>query len=139
MKYEIVNGDDSNIECFDEKFFAYNTIIAPSERRDRRMDIIKIMKNNENIIAGCVANIDYWNAMHVELLWVDEEYRHEKHGSELLITVEEEAKKKGAYISYLETLDFQAKGFYEEHGYSVIGKLDNYPKGHCQYFMSKDL
>jgi hypothetical protein len=39
----------------------------------------------------------------------------------------------------LETLSFQARGFYERYGYSVFGELDDFPPGHRKYFLKKNL
>jgi ribosomal protein S18 acetylase RimI-like enzyme len=39
----------------------------------------------------------------------------------------------------LETLNFQAKPFYEKFGYQVVWTQENYPKTGCQYFMVKQL
>ena len=39
----------------------------------------------------------------------------------------------------LSTHTFQARPFYERHGYHVIGLLDDHPRGHGQYTMRKTL
>jgi hypothetical protein len=41
--------------------------------------------------------------------------------------------------AWLETYSFQARPFYERHGYTVFGVLDNHPIGHQRYFMQKAL
>jgi hypothetical protein len=35
--------------------------------------------------------------------------------------------------------DFQAAGFYERHGYSVFGVLDDMPLGHKRFFLKRAL
>lgn len=42
-------------------------------------------------------------------------------------------------LLYLDTFDFQARPFYERHGYEVFGTLDDYPPGHSRFFLRKDL
>lgn len=53
--------------------------------------------------------------------------------------MEEEAKRKGAEISILDTFDFQAEGFYLKHGYQTIGEIMDFPKGHRRTYFSKKL
>jgi len=39
----------------------------------------------------------------------------------------------------IDTMDFQALPFYERHGYSVFGVLDDMPRGHQRFFLKKAL
>jgi ribosomal protein S18 acetylase RimI-like enzyme len=39
----------------------------------------------------------------------------------------------------LDTHTFQAPGFYERHGYEVVGEIPNYPAGHSFVQMRKSL
>jgi hypothetical protein len=45
----------------------------------------------------------------------------------------------GAVQAQLDTLDFQAKPFYEKRGYQVKYQLNNYPLSGTRYFMEKPL
>jgi GNAT superfamily N-acetyltransferase len=59
--------------------------------------------------------------------------------SQLLQAAEEEARQRGCHHVWLETYSFQAKPFYERHGYTIFGTLNDYPIGYCRYFMQKAL
>jgi hypothetical protein len=39
----------------------------------------------------------------------------------------------------LTTYSFQARGFYEKEGYSVVGEMAGYPPGATYFWMRKDL
>ena len=39
----------------------------------------------------------------------------------------------------LSTFSFQARDFYQRHGYRVVGQLDDYPPGETFYWMRKEL
>jgi GNAT superfamily N-acetyltransferase len=93
----------------------------------------KITDEDGNIIAGCAAYIYQWGCLYVDDLWVDERYRRQELGSNLLQTVEEIGRKRGCYLSYLDTGDFQAKPFYLKHGYTLFGTIKDYPVGHEDY------
>jgi len=42
-------------------------------------------------------------------------------------------------MSFLTTFGFQAKPFYEKHGYQVVYEQKNYPRTGSKYFMEKRL
>ena len=77
--------------------------------------------------------------MHVNSLWVSKNQRKKGIGARLLKKVEQESISKGATICFLETFDFQAKGFYEKMGYKVYGTFKGYPKGHNLNYLFKNL
>ncbi len=52
---------------------------------------------------------------------------------------EEEALRRGCCSAWLDTFEFQARGFYERLGYSCFATLPEYPKGHSRYFLQKQL
>lgn len=60
-------------------------------------------------------------------------------GARFLKKVEQAGISKGATICFLETFDFQAKGFYEKMGRKVFGTFRGYPKGHNQNCLFKNL
>lgn len=99
----------------------------------------KIVDKDGNIIAGCTGFIFQWGCIYVDDLWVDEKYRQQELGSNLLQAAEEAAKNRGCYLSYLDTGDFQAKTFYLKHGYSIFGTIREHPVGHEDYVMFKRL
>jgi GNAT superfamily N-acetyltransferase len=83
---------------------------------------------------------DLWGGwLHVRFLWVDEALQKQGYGSQLLVAAEEEGRSKGARNVFVETFSFQARPFYERHGYRVFGKLEDYPPGHHYYFLRKRL
>lgn len=59
-------------------------------------------------------------------------------GSRLLDAAESEARKAGARHAYPETYSFQARPFYERHGYRVVGELPDFPPGESYYLLRKD-
>ena len=51
---------------------------------------------------------------------------------------EQEARRRGCRYAQLTTYSFQARGFYEKLGYSVVGQMDDYPPGRRSLWMRKD-
>jgi hypothetical protein len=50
---------------------------------------------------------------------------------------EDEARALGCVGVWLDTFSFQARGFYERHGYEVFGTLDEFPAPHQRFFLRK--
>ncbi|HMI97132.1 MAG TPA: GNAT family N-acetyltransferase [Micropepsaceae bacterium] len=77
--------------------------------------------------------------LHIELLYVPEEFRTRGLGSSLIKRAEEIAAKRGCVGVRLDTFSFQAPGFYEKLGYRTFGKLVVHPEGHEQIYYFKNL
>ena len=99
----------------------------------------KIVDKEGNIIAGCTGYIYYWGCMYIDDMWVESNYRHQGLGSQALQAVEKAAETKGCHLIFLGTWDFQARPYYEKHGYTVFSTLKDNPKGHEDYELYKRL
>jgi hypothetical protein len=49
------------------------------------------------------------------------------------------AREAGCVAARLDTYEFQARPFYEHHGYEVFGVLEGYPANTRTYYMKKAL
>ena len=99
----------------------------------------KIVDKEGHIIAGCTGYLYPWGAMYIDDMWVDEKYRRQELGSNVLKAVEKAAEEKGCYVITLGTWDFQAKPYYLKHGYTVFSIEKDCPKGHEDYELYKRL
>ena len=99
----------------------------------------KIVDKEGNIIAGCTGYIYYWGCMYIDDMWVESNYRRQGLGSQALQAVEKVAEAKGCHLIFLGTWDFQARPYYEKHGYTVFSTLKDNPKGHEDYELYKRL
>jgi len=98
---------------------------------------IAIEDDHGHAIGGLSGSTAYgW--LFVELLAVPESLRGQGVGTELMRRAEAEAVARGCHSAWLDTFEFQARGFYERLGYSCFGELKNYPVG-SRFFMSKRL
>ena len=75
----------------------------------------------------------------VELIFVPESLRGHGVGRDLMHRAEAEAVARGCHAAWLDTFQFQARGFYERLGYTCFGELTDYPRGFSRYFMRKVL
>ena len=75
----------------------------------------------------------------IEYLAVPEPHRRGNYGTALMNQAEDAARGAGCIGIWLDTFQFQARGFYEKLGYEVFGTLDDQPIGQQQFFMRKRL
>ena len=91
-----------------------------------------------DVLGGLLGQV--WGSwLQVAYLWVADAARGAGHGTRLLQAAEAYARSRGAVTATLETHSFQARPFYERHGYEVFAALDGYPPGHIKFFLKKDL
>jgi GNAT superfamily N-acetyltransferase len=90
------------------------------------------------IIAG-VSGYTWAGLAEIEFLWVDDSLRGQGVGSRLLEAVEQEAHQRGCALVITSTYSFQAPEFYQRHGYEVVGKIENCPPGHTNFWLKKEL
>ncbi|HET6306659.1 MAG TPA: GNAT family N-acetyltransferase [Rhodopila sp.] len=86
-------------------------------------------------LAGGIQGNFEWDWLHITHLWVRN--RGQGLGRRLVETAEGYAKSQGKQGLFLDTLDFQARPFYERLGFAVIGKIENAAGASSRYFMSK--
>ena len=81
-----------------------------------------------------------WGATcYIRYLYVPEPMRRQGHGGRLMREVEAEASARGCGQIVLETHDFQAPDFYHRLGFEIVGRVDDYPRGHQSLTMVKRL
>jgi len=98
-----------------------------------------MVKDEAGQVVGGLSAHTYWDWLEVDDLFVPETWRGQGIGSSLLQTAEAMAVERGARHSFLTTFAFQARGFYERHGYTVAGTLEGYPPRSAYFWMRKDL
>ena len=80
-------------------------------RRSRPL-VISLTDEHGQLVGGLVGRT-YWNALHIELLWISEDHRHGGFGRRLVEAAEDEGRARGAEVVYLTTLSFQAPRLFE--------------------------
>ncbi len=115
---------------------AYNRQHAPD---DAFTSLTLVVRDAAGTIVGGLLGGTIWHWLYVDILWLSDAIRGQGYGSRLLAEAERIAQERGCMAAQLDTMSWQAVGFYERHGYSVFGVLDNFPPGHRKYFLHKPL
>jgi GNAT superfamily N-acetyltransferase len=99
-----------------------------------------VVGDDAGLLGGCVGRIEQvWRWLTIDTMWVHADLRGRGLGRTLLASVEEQARQRGCRWSDVTTFDFQAPDFYRAAGYGVYGVKADYPPGHSNYFLRKEL
>jgi len=109
------------------------------EQDDPETKFSIFVRDDENNIIGGLRATCFWNALHVELVWVSKESRGSGIGTKLMKEAETFAIEHGYELSLLESASWQAKAFYEKMGYTLMATLPDFPKGYATHFLTKRL
>lgn len=100
---------------------------------------LKKLNDTGEIIAALTGRT-FGNWFYLESFWLDKQYRGQGLGKAMLVEAEQIAKQRGCRYVLLDTLNFQAKPFYQRLGYQVTWTQLDYPfDGGAKYFMQKTL
>jgi GNAT superfamily N-acetyltransferase len=98
---------------------------------------ISLREGNE-IVGGIVGEV--WTAvLFIQFFWLEQGLRGTGFGRKLITAIEDEARRFGAKRSYLDTMSFQAPGFYRICGYEEFGSIEGYPGGVTRHWFTKTL
>ena len=96
------------------------------------------LREGDKIVGGIVGEV-WTTVLYIQLFWIEQKLRGKDHGTRLIRAIEQEAKRFGARQSYVDTMSFQAPGFYRTCGYSEFGSIEGYPDGVTRHWFTKSL
>ncbi len=115
---------------------AYN--IAQAGDPHIRPVAILVKAENGTTEGGLWGRIGYdW--LFIELLGLPEALRGQGLGRNLMERAEAIARDAGCAGIWLDTYEFQARGFYEKLGYTLFGAMPDHPVGQKRFFLMKRL
>lgn len=97
-----------------------------------------IRDENEKIKGG-LNGVIFYGCLHIDQLYIDESLRKQGYGTRLMQSAEKLAKEKHCPFVTVNTMDWEALGFYEKLGYSVEFARHGYAKESVFYFLRKEL
>jgi GNAT superfamily N-acetyltransferase len=98
-----------------------------------------VLRSERGEVLGGLLAVIWARWLRVGTLWVSEIARQQGHGSRLLEAAEAFARDHGCIGVCLDTFSFQARPFYERHGYTVFATQEDNPPGHARHFLEKRL
>jgi ribosomal protein S18 acetylase RimI-like enzyme len=107
--------------------------------REGPRPLVLVLDNPDGRTIGGLWARTVYGWLIVELLFVPEALRGKGAGHDLMALAEREAISRGCHSAWLDTFEFQARGFYERLGYTAFAKLPDNPSGFSRCFMKKPL
>ena len=97
-----------------------------------------VFVDSGRVVAGLDAAA-HWGKLHVRLLWVHPDYRSKGLGNRLMAWAEERGKELRCVSVVVDTMSFQAPGFYAKLGYRRFGLSEGYEGGASRHYFEKEL
>ena len=90
-----------------------NNIIVTGQSTGNKELTFFIRNEKREIIGGIQGTYNNSGWLHINGIWVSEEYRGNGYGTQLMKCIESEAKKHGCTKCHLNTIEHQAPDFYK--------------------------
>ncbi|MFX0050386.1 MAG: GNAT family N-acetyltransferase [Candidatus Hodarchaeota archaeon] len=132
--------DDSedSMKILHEGLYKYVTRhVGELRKKHPGIKINLVIKNDDGQVIGGLQAYTTLKAVHIVLLWIDERYRNQGYGRELLTTAERIAMKNGCISGLVNSYSFQSPKFFQKYGYKIFGISDGYPDSIKEYFLIK--
>ena len=91
------------------------------------------------LVAGLNGYMTAFKILYIDTVFVEEEYRRQGLGRELLEEAESRAKALGANRIRLDTFNWQGREFYLKLGYEEVGQYSSPEDGFSEHFFVKIL
>lgn len=98
---------------------------------------IKIKQNTQLI--GAISGFILYGCLHIDLLFIDEQFRHLGLGTKLMNLAQEKAMTTNCTFIIVTTMDWEAKDFYLKHNYIIEYIRQGFEKNSAMYILRKNL
>lgn len=132
---KVLNPDSSRRGRITDELWKHNGKFHPVEIEQFNLEILD---EDGALQAGLIAQT-WWGALEIQYLWVSEQMRGKGCGKQLVLEAEAIALERNCHMAYVDTFDFQARGFYQKLNYKEYGSLNGYAKKFERHYLSKAL
>ncbi len=94
---------------------------------------------NNGEFCGAIVSKALWGALHIRHLFISPDCRGQGMGRTLMEKAFERGKELHCHFAYVETLSFQALGFYQKLGFDLEFTRPGYDKGVSFHYLRKEL
>jgi GNAT superfamily N-acetyltransferase len=133
--FEQHDAPESDEQQVRDGLFAYNRRFSPSENYE---PLKLFVKDADGRLGGGLLGEIFETWLHISILWLDDDVRGLGYGTKLLAIAEARGREHGCVVAHLSTMSFQARPFYEKHGWELVATLP-YGNGHERFYMKKTL
>lgn len=139
MKYKITqeaNPKPDEVQVLGDGIMAY----ATQKKGHKPIEFFAFFIRDENnkICGGCSC-CNLYGCLYVDQLWLQENLRGKGYGTQLMLAAEKLGKEIGCTFSTVNTIDWEALGFYKKLGYKVDFERHGFLKDSIFYFLRKEI
>jgi GNAT superfamily N-acetyltransferase len=96
-----------------------------------------LLKDTDGVTVGGLWGTTLFRWLRIELLFVPQAMRGASVGTAVVRRAEALAIERGCIGACLDTYSFQARGFYEKLGYTLVGAIEDCPPGGAHHYLQK--
>lgn len=106
---------------------------------DEKHEPIAFVANSNGTLVGAVVVEIFWGAFHVKYLYVHENHRGQDLGKRLMKEALSYGQANQCPFAFVETMSFQAPGFYQKMGFQIEFTRPGYAHGTSFHYLRKEL
>jgi N-acetylglutamate synthase-like GNAT family acetyltransferase len=130
---------DNNPSASDDKNIRDGIVNFNSRIINEKATHFSVFAKIDNQIIGGALIWEHSDALYIDVLWCNENYRKKGVGTKIINMVINLASDKRIPKIFVDTYAFQAQAFYQKQGFYCIGTIPEYLLGHDRIFMRKDV
>jgi len=97
------------------------------------------LKDQEDQVIGGVVGNTFYGCLYTDTLWVHSSYRGTGWGRQLMQQAEETGRQRGCTFACVNTMEWEARAFYERLDYEVEFTRAGFDKGAKLFYLRKAL
>jgi len=104
---------------------------------DGKQELTAFLAFDQDKMVGAVVVENFWGALHIKYVYVEDSYRGKNIGSSLMEKAFSFAKEQNCSFAFVETMNFQAPLFYEKLGFVIEFTRTGYKNGTSFHYLRK--
>ena len=106
---------------------------------DEKFDPVAFVANERERFVGAIVVELFWGALHLKYVYVEDEYRGRGIVTQLMEHALAYGRDYGCPFVFVETMNFQALGFYQKIGFELEFTRSGYKHNTSFHYLSKKL
>lgn len=144
LKIQISNSEDRSYRDFlVEKIKSFNNRTSPEHQNLRDTKNIEhfhvVVTTDKGQFVGGISASSYWQALEIDDLFIESDYRHRGIGTMLMEESIKFAKEHELKFIHFRAYTFQGPHFFERLGFKIVGEMKNFPGEESYYWMRYDI
>lgn len=129
-QYRVINNPtEDDVRKFQQGLESFNLEKTNGEFNSPQPWHNLVLKDHKGSVVGGISTSTLYWTQYLEVLWVDEKYRGQGYGRDLVQKAQRLAKEIGCISSHVYTFSWQAPEFYQAVGYKLLVTYNGYRGG----------